>query len=138
MYINSVTNYKMPAFGALIFKPKSSEYLSTLGEKALSDVDVVRKNLDNTQFYNLEIGETPVIRELKSNDKMYPPYNLLKAGKCLIIRARCGAQTVSKKLKLKTSKEVEKIHKDITSSQTQIERTGKIVKYLEEYETKYK
>lgn len=136
MYINRVENYKYPTFGALIFKSGASEYLKTLGKNALEDLDVVRKNLESTQFYNLEMRETPVIQNIKSNERIYPPFNLSKAGKSLILRSRCGGQIDSKKLKYKNTNEVERIYKDITQSETQILRTGKIVKYLEEYEAK--
>lgn len=134
MQVNRITNYKYPSFGALVFKYKSSEYLKTLGKKALCDLDTVSKNLEDTQFYNLEIRDTPVIHNKTNDDRIYPPFNLDKAGKCLIIRSRCGGQTASTKLKYRTPKEVEKIYTDITKSETQILRTGKIVKYLDEYE----
>ena len=138
MGINNIPNYKYPNFGALVFRPNASHYLSTLGKKAISDVDIVRENLKDTEYFNLEIADTPVIRNIINKDKMYPPYTLSKAGNNLFIRGRCGAQTVSHKLKLNTKKEVDSIHKDIVQSETQIMRTGKIVKYLDEYAKKDK
>ena len=136
MKVNNIQNYT-PNFGALLFKPKSSQYLKTLGQKALADVEVVRKNLENTEFYNLEIRETPVISHI-SGDKIYPPFNVNKAGKCLIIRGKCGAQPVSIRMKMENGKQVDEMHKDIVQSDTQILRSGKIVKYLDEYEKKLK
>ena len=44
MKINRIQNYNTN-FGALIYKPKASQYLATLGQKALADINVVEKKL---------------------------------------------------------------------------------------------
>jgi len=136
MKITGIQNYNTN-FGALIFKPKVAQYLATLGKKALSDLNVVEKDLSNTKFYDLEIGQTLVIRQ-PNGDRIYPPFNLNKSGKYMIIRGRCGGQTVSTKIKFDKPKEMLEIYKDITKSETQIMRTGKIVKYLDQYEKENK
>ncbi len=135
MRINRITNSEYPNFGALIYKPKSYEYLATLGQKALADIVTVEKELADTKFYNLEIRETPVICK-PDGDKIYPPFNIDKAGVCLMVRGRCGAQTVSSRIRFDKKSDMIAAHKDITESKTQILRTGKIVKYLDNYAQK--
>ena len=49
MKINRIQNYNTN-FGALIFKPKAPEYLATHGQKALSDLKIIEKNLSDTKF----------------------------------------------------------------------------------------
>jgi len=135
MRINNIQNDRYSTFTALIFKPNSAQYTSTLGQKALEHISVVNEQLKNTKFYNLEIRDTLVINQ-SNGDRMYPPYRIDKAGKCLMVRGRWGADTVSRKIKFKSPSEMLKAHKDITESETQILRTAKIVKYLDDYESK--
>ena len=85
MKINRIQNYNTN-FGALIFKPKAPEYLATLGQKALSDLKIIEKNLSDTKFYNLEIREKPVIRQ-PNGDRIYSPFNINKSGNCRLSEA---------------------------------------------------
>lgn len=136
MKINRIQNYNTN-FGALIFKPKAPEYLATLGQKALSDLKIIEKNLSDTKFYDLEIREKLVIRQ-PNGDRIYSPFNINKSGNCMIIRGKCGGQGVSAKIKFDKPSDILEVYNDITKSETQIMRTGKIVKYLDQYEKENK
>lgn len=136
MKINRIQNYNTN-FGALIYKPKASQYLATLGQKALAELNVVEKNLSDTKFYDLEIREQPVIRQ-PNGDKIYSPFNINKSGNYMIIRGKCGGQSVSAKIKFDKKSDMLEVYNDITESETQIMRTGKIVKYLDRYEKENK
>ena len=135
MKVTNIQNYNNPTFGALILKPNSGKYLSTLGQKALTHIDIVNQDLKNTTFYNLEIRDTLVINDL-NGDRIYPPYRIDKAGKHLMIRGRWGLDNVSKRIVFENKAKMLQAYKDITESDTQILRTGKIVKYLDDYEKK--
>lgn len=135
MQINKIQNYSYPNpnFTALRLKSGSEKYLSSLPNKALSYVDSVGEYLKDTKFYHVDISSDVAISSI-SGDKYYYPHNIQKSDKTLILRARGGYNSISKKIIFENSKKAEEAYNFIIQAQTPLVRAGRIAKYLEEQE----
>ena len=140
MHVNKIQNYSSlnPNFHALRLKQNSSRYLMSMPPKVFNKLDSVGEYLANTKFYHLDIGYDDFFISHISSEKFYLPIMVNNAGNTLIIKAKQGATPVTKKLKYSTSNEVSALYDHIKNSSTQLERTAKIVKVLDEYEEKLK
>ena len=133
MKIDCVQTYNNRSFTALRIKKNNTNYLSSMPKKVIDKLDDVGEYLADTKYYHLDINKECYISHI-NGDRLYPPYPVDNAGTSLIIKGRFGASMVSKKLNYQKPSEVQKACDDIKSSDTQIERTAKIVKYLDDYE----
>ncbi len=140
MKINNIQKYNNTSqtFKALRHKRGSASYIKTLPKQTSEKLDKISKDLENTNFYHLDISKDGYYICNNDNEKYYLPINIINAGKVIIIKARQGLTQISVKLKYKTTNEVKNILEQIKSAKTQIERTSAIVKVLDNYEKEYK
>lgn len=123
-------------FSALrISKKNAKNNLSHLGKKTFNALDIVGEYLKDTKSYHLYIDKEIYIRHL-NGEKMYPPYTVQQSGKILLIGYKTGFEQTRIKLPFDTLKAAEEAKANVSESTTQIERTAKIVKYLDDYEKK--
>lgn len=140
MQVNRIQTYgstSIPGFTALRLKTDSEKYLSSLPKKALSYVDSVGEYLKDTKFYHIDIGKDVAISS-SSGDKYYYPHNIQLSDKYIILRARGGYNTISKKIKFDTTAQAKEASLYISEAPTPLVRAARITKYLDEQETKNK
>lgn len=134
MKIYSVDNTRCLNFSALrMDKRYAKEYLSRTGKKNLESVDKVGELIKDTKYYHLIIGQEMYISN-NIGGKMYAPYTVQNAGSSLLIGHKQGYLKVNKKIPFNNNIEAKKAEEKIKAATSQIERTGYIVKYLDEYE----
>lgn len=133
MKIDCIRTYNNQSFGALRIKKNNADYLSRMPKKVVDKLDDVGEFLADTKYYHLDINKEFYISHV-NGDRLYPPFPVDNAGRSLIIKGRSGVSLTSKKLNFEKEGDVQRICDDIKSSDTQIERTAKIVKYLDDYE----
>lgn len=139
MKINNIQKYNNTSqtFKALRHKRGSASYIKTLPKQTSEKLDKISKDLENTNFYHLDISKDGYYICNNDNEKYYLPINIINAGKALIVKARQGLSQVSIKLKYKTTNEATETLRNIKNVETQIERTSEIVKALDNYYNKY-
>ena len=139
MQVNNIqTQNNNIGFKELRFKKGYMHNLSTMSEKVLSKIDTIKDSLADTKYYHLDIDANDYYISHQSGERFFLPIMVIKAGKVLILKFRQGFSQISKKLKYKTTKEVNQIDEQIRKASTQFERTAEIVKVLDNYESKVK
>lgn len=128
--INKNANF----YALRIPKKDAEQRLSKIGEKTFSKIDEVGELIKDTKFYNLYIEQEMYIRHINGN-RLNPPYTVHTAGKSLMIGHK-GYNQKRIKITFDTTKLAEEAKNNISASETQIERTAKIMKYLDDYEQK--
>lgn len=136
MQINNIQTYNNSNqnFKALRLKKDSGKYVSALPDKVLNQLDDIGRYIANTKYYHLDIGADNFYITHLNEEKLFLPITITNAGKVLIIKAKQGLSQITKKLKFETTTEVKALENSIKQSTTQLERTSKIVKLLDDYE----
>lgn len=135
MRVNTIQNNRSnPSHRALRIRNNNSRYLLTLPDKVLNKLDEIGQYLSNTKYFHLDITNDEFFICPTNGSRIYQPYTVTNAGKCIIIKGKLGLNTYIRKLKYKTEKEVNVICQKISAAQTQIERTTEIIKCLDDYE----
>ena len=136
MKVYEVNNNRNMKFSALrITKKNAKKSFCNLGRKAVDAIDLAGEIIKDTKFYHLYIDGDVYIRHI-SGKKLNGPYTLQDAERTLTIGYKEGLEQVKIRLNFDTVKEAQEVRDDIRGSATQIERSAKIVKYLDDSEKK--